>query len=70
LYFGTMAEWLPRDAKCSREVIRVSRAQLGCELRKKTTSTVVVVDDNASIRRALRRQLLILGFNVLDVSRC
>ncbi len=25
-----------------------------------------MVDDDASIRRALRRQLLILGFNVLD----
>jgi FixJ family two-component response regulator len=27
---------------------------------------VIVVDDDASIRRALRRQLQILGFNVLD----
>lgn len=30
------------------------------------TATVIVVDDDASIRRALRRQLQILGFNVLD----
>lgn len=28
--------------------------------------TVLVVDDDASIRRALRSQLQILGFNVLD----
>ena len=27
---------------------------------------MIVVDDDASIRRALRRQLQILGFNVLD----
>jgi FixJ family two-component response regulator len=35
-------------------------------LWNESTATVVVVDDDASIRRALRRQLLILGFNVLD----
>jgi FixJ family two-component response regulator len=35
-------------------------------LGKKSTATVVVVDDDASIRRALRRQLQILGFDVLD----
>jgi two-component system, chemotaxis family, CheB/CheR fusion protein len=35
-------------------------------LEKKSTATVIVVDDDASIRRALRRQLQILGFNVLD----
>jgi FixJ family two-component response regulator len=35
-------------------------------LWKKPTATVIVVDDDASIRRALRRQLQILGFNVLD----
>ena len=29
-------------------------------------ATVIVVDDDASIRGALRRQLQILGFNVLD----
>ena len=33
---------------------------------KKSTATVIVVDDDASIRRALRRQLQILGFKVLD----
>jgi FixJ family two-component response regulator len=33
------------------------------------TATVVVVDDDASICRALRRQLQILGFNVL-VFKC
>src|SRR5260221_6327329 len=32
----------------------------------KSTATVIVVDDDASIRGALRRQLQILGFNVLD----
>jgi len=32
----------------------------------KSTATVIVVDDDASIRRALRRQLQILGFSVLD----
>jgi FixJ family two-component response regulator len=35
-------------------------------LEKKSTATVIVVDDDASIRRALRRQLQILGFAVLD----
>jgi FixJ family two-component response regulator len=30
------------------------------------TATIIVVDDDTSIRRALRRQLQILGFNVLD----
>jgi FixJ family two-component response regulator len=35
-------------------------------LENKSTATVIVVDDDASIRRALRRQLQILGFNVLD----
>ena len=29
-------------------------------------ATVIVVDDDTSIRRALRRQLQILGFSVLD----
>jgi FixJ family two-component response regulator len=33
---------------------------------KKSTATVIVVDDDSSIRRTLRRQLQILGFNVLD----
>ena len=33
---------------------------------KKSTATVIVVDDDPSIRRALRRQLQILGFGVLD----
>ena len=36
------------------------------QLGKKSTATVIVVDDDASIRRALRRQLQILGFDVLD----
>src|SRR6202162_6365908 len=36
------------------------------QLGIKSTATVIVVDDDASIRRALRRQLQILGFNVLD----
>ena len=35
-------------------------------MQKKSTATVIVVDDDASIRRALRRQLQILGFKVLD----
>src|SRR5580658_2922077 len=36
------------------------------QLPKKSTATVIVVDDDASIRRALRTQLQILGFKVLD----
>jgi two-component system, chemotaxis family, CheB/CheR fusion protein len=36
------------------------------QLCNKSTTTVIVVDDDASIRRALRRQLQILGFSVLD----
>jgi FixJ family two-component response regulator len=35
-------------------------------LWNKSTATVIVVDDDASIRSALRRQLQILGFNVQD----
>jgi len=35
-------------------------------LWKKSTATLVVVDDDASIRRALKRQLQILGFDVVD----
>jgi FixJ family two-component response regulator len=35
-------------------------------LWNKSTATIIVVDDDTSIRRALRRQLQILGFNVLD----
>jgi FixJ family two-component response regulator len=34
-------------------------------LWEKSTATVIVVDDDASIRRALRSQLEILGFHVL-----
>ena len=36
------------------------------QLWKKSAATVIVVDDDASVRRALRTQLQILGFNVLD----
>jgi FixJ family two-component response regulator len=32
----------------------------------KSTATVIVVDDDASLRRALGRQLQILGFSVLE----
>jgi len=35
-------------------------------LWKNSTATVIVVDDDASIRRALRTQLQILGFSELD----
>ena len=35
-------------------------------LSNRSPATVIVVDDDASIRRALRRQLQILGFSVLD----
>jgi len=35
-------------------------------LWNKSTATVIVVDDDTSVRRALRRQLQILGFNVMD----
>jgi two-component system, chemotaxis family, CheB/CheR fusion protein len=35
-------------------------------LGKKSPATVIVVDDDAPIRGALRRQLQILGFKVLD----
>jgi two-component system response regulator FixJ len=35
-------------------------------LRNKAAATVIVVDDDISIRRALRRQLQALGFIVLD----
>jgi two-component system, chemotaxis family, CheB/CheR fusion protein len=33
---------------------------------EKSTATVILVDDDISVRRALRRQLQILGFSVLD----
>lgn len=49
-----------------------SRAVARCryaELRKKeSTATVIVVDDDTSIRRALQTQLQIFGFNVLVFS--
>ncbi|MFZ0657133.1 MAG: response regulator [Candidatus Binataceae bacterium] len=35
-------------------------------LKKKSTATVIVVDDDTSCLRALRRQLQILGFSVRD----
>jgi two-component system, LuxR family, response regulator FixJ len=35
-------------------------------LRNKAAATVIVVDDDASLRYALRRQLEVLGFIVLD----
>jgi two-component system response regulator FixJ len=35
-------------------------------LRNKAAATVIVVDDDASLRYALRRQLQVLGFIVLD----
>lgn len=34
-------------------------------MQKKTSATVIVVDNNVSVRRALERQLQILGFDVL-----
>jgi two-component system, chemotaxis family, CheB/CheR fusion protein len=43
-----------------------SAAQLVSSVGNKSTATVIVVDDDTSIRAALRRQLQILGFNVLD----
>ena len=36
------------------------------QLRNKAAATVIVVDDDASVRGALRRQLQVLGFMVLD----
>jgi len=36
------------------------------QLGKKSTATIIVVDDDASMRRALRRQLQVLGFEVSD----
>jgi len=35
-------------------------------LRNRAAATVIVVDDDASLRRALRRQLQVMGFMVLD----
>jgi two-component system, chemotaxis family, CheB/CheR fusion protein len=45
------------------DVLRRSRYR---QVPKKSTATVIVVDDDASIRTALRRQLQIVGFDVLD----
>jgi FixJ family two-component response regulator len=65
-----MAERLARDAQYACAMRRwlgpFSRAAWYRQLGIKSTATVIVVDDDASIRRALRRQLQILGFNVLD----
>jgi two-component system response regulator FixJ len=36
------------------------------QLRNKAPATVIVLDDDVSLRRALRRQLQVLGFIVLD----
>jgi FixJ family two-component response regulator len=43
-----------------------SRTKRYRQLGKNSPATVIVVDDDASIRGALRRQLQILGFNVTD----
>ena len=53
-----------------RELTRMTRTILPHsryrQVWKKSTATVIVVDDDAFVRRALRTQLQILGFNVLD----
>ncbi len=70
LYFGTMAERFARDAQCACAMMEMVGATLRSsaysQLWNKSTATVIVVDDDASIRRALGRQLQILGFSVLD----
>ena len=71
MYFGTMLKWLTRDVQFSLRAMtqrgpRPSPAQLVSLVVEKMTATVIVVDDDASIRRALRWQLQILGFGVLD----
>src|SRR5208282_6865614 len=59
-----------RCRMCLRAMTRMIRTILlrswYRQVWKKSTATVIVVDDDASVRRALRRQLQILGFNVLD----
>ena len=59
-----------RCTVCLRAMTRMIRAILPRswyrQLYKESTATVIVVDDDASVRRALRTQLQILGFNVLD----
>ena len=61
---------LPRDAQCTCAMTEMVGATLPEQrvsfVVNKSTATVIVVDDDASIRRALRRQLQILRFNVLD----
>jgi CheY-like chemotaxis protein len=71
--YCTLVQWRSRyDAPQNvvangDEVVRAAlRHSWYRELRKKTTVTVVVVEDDASIRGALRRQPQILGFNVRD----
>ena len=58
-----MHNFVRNRADDGRPFSHVSRYR---QLPKKSTATVIVVDDDASIRRALRRQLQILGFDVLD----
>ena len=59
-----------RCTVCLRAMTRMIRTILPRswyrQLFKKSTATVIVVDDDVSVRRALRTQLQILGFNVLD----
>jgi FixJ family two-component response regulator len=62
MYFRTMAEPpMPRQNANTGDVPRSGALWL----LEKSIQTVIVVDDDASIRRALRRQLQILGFKVL-----
>jgi FixJ family two-component response regulator len=65
-----MAERLAREAQypcaMSEMVGAILPSSRYRQLAIKSTATVIVVDDDASIRGALRRQLQILGFKVLD----
>jgi len=67
-----MVAWPARDAQCPLRDDRDGRGHSSEQqhryryLRNKSTATVIVVDDDTSVRRALRRQLQILGFSVLD----
>jgi FixJ family two-component response regulator len=70
LYFGTIDDSASRERQCGLSVSKsvsgcVSRCEYTRLQKRKLTGTLVVVDDDASVRRALQTQLRILGFKVL-----
>jgi FixJ family two-component response regulator len=66
LYFSTIDNWWPQGGMIPCLPFGFFLSCGHAELpTNKTAATVLVVDDDMSMRRALRMQLLIAGFNVV-----